>query len=929
MSRMLQVPNRRCIRKLSFRTFQASRKRNVIAVIAICLTTVLFTTLFTVLLSMNAAYEEYQFRQVGGYSHGAFKKVTEEQMEAIAGHELVKACGERKVIGIVWEGAFARERAEVSFMDENCSRWSYAWPTTGRLPEQEDEITMDTGALALLGIEPRLGAQIPVTFQIMDKDQTGPELSHTFTLVGFWTYDDMLPVHYMNVSREYAAEVEQAAVAQGMEPFRTDLSVMMKSSVNIRGQMEQVRTDLGYGDEAEYEAKDGNMSQSVDIGVNWGYTSEQFLQELDIGTVLALVCFLALVVFTGYLIIYNIFQISVSGDIRFYGLLKTIGVTPKQLGRMMRYQALFLCLPGIPAGLLLGYLSGCLLLPTILATTSLGGRTPVHSASIWIFVLSALFSMVTVLLSCEEPGRMAAKVSPVEAVRYTENHGTETGKLRRFRHKHAYTQSERTALADNVTKNKKHLIWHLTGENGQSAKIQQMAFANLGRNRKKTVLAVISMALAVVLLNVLVLFVTGMDRETYLSHMICGDFIVSTTDYFQYRQADGGYISEDSVRGIRENTEAVLSGCGYENNSVANCFMSTEAWRQLNAPLYDYNMQSLDSVYETLPKRGETVQSYIQLEGFDPELFEKLDVIEGDLEPLYDGDSHAIALAVMVDDYDNPENQEYYPAVGEELTVVYAKELEWIDRRTGEPADRTTPAEEIETRFVGEHEVQYTVCALVRRPHSIGYRYYISGTYDGILPVEVLERDSGRKATPLFYLFDAPDQEAEARAEHYLAQLTEKQANLMYESKQTARKDFERFRQMFSLVGGALCAIIGLEGIFNFFNAMMTSILTRRREFALLGAVGMSRGQLRRMLVYEGIFYALFAVAAAAVCALFGNPLLRKLLQAMFWFFKPHATIWPVLAACSVFLLLGVLIPELLYGQAAKKSIVEILRETE
>ena len=46
--------------------------------------------------------------------------------------------------------------------------------------------------------------------------------------------------------------------------------------------------------------------------------------------------FLLLVIFTGYLIIYNIFQISVAGDIRFYGLLKTIGTTPRQLKRIIR-----------------------------------------------------------------------------------------------------------------------------------------------------------------------------------------------------------------------------------------------------------------------------------------------------------------------------------------------------------------------------------------------------------------------------------------------------------------------------------------------------------------------------------------------------------------------------------------------------------------
>ena len=51
---------------------------------------------------------------------------------------------------------------------------------------------------------------------------------------------------------------------------------------------------------------------------------------------------LLLIMFTGYLIIYNVFQISVTSDIRFYGLLKTIGTTGKQIRRMIRRQAYIL-----------------------------------------------------------------------------------------------------------------------------------------------------------------------------------------------------------------------------------------------------------------------------------------------------------------------------------------------------------------------------------------------------------------------------------------------------------------------------------------------------------------------------------------------------------------------------------------------------------
>ena len=92
----MNVKNRKCIRKLSLKSLYANRRRNLIAIFAIALTTLLFTSMFTIVLSLNASYETYQFRQVGGYAHGTFKDVSPEQAERIAAHPKVKAAGIRK-----------------------------------------------------------------------------------------------------------------------------------------------------------------------------------------------------------------------------------------------------------------------------------------------------------------------------------------------------------------------------------------------------------------------------------------------------------------------------------------------------------------------------------------------------------------------------------------------------------------------------------------------------------------------------------------------------------------------------------------------------------------------------------------------------------------------------------------------------------------
>lgn len=126
-----------------------------------------------------------------------------------------------------------------------------------------------------------------------------------------------------------------------------------------------------------------------------------------------------------------------------------------------------------------------------------------------------------------------------------------------------------------------------------------------------------------------------------------------------------------------------------------------------------------------------------------------------------------------------------------------------------------------------------------------------------------------------------------------------------------------------------LCAIIGLVGLLNFFNAMMTSILSRRREFAVLQAVGMTNRQLKTMLIYEGLFYAMSSVSAAFILSLAVGPLAGKMLGSMFWFFEYRFTILPVLLTIPVFLLLGWLIPCMMYDNAAKCSVVEQLRDAQ
>ena len=851
----MKVKNGSCIRHLSFKTLMAARKRNIIAVLAIALTALLFTSLFTIVLSINETNQNYQFRSVGGYAHGAFKDVDEDQINVLSAHPDVKAVGVRTVLGLATQGAFEKDYAEVSYMDDNNAKWSFSQPTVGRAPKSGNEITMDTKALELLGVKPELGAQVKVTYTLADKEQMGWDVTDTFTLVGWWDYDELMSVHFLNVSKEYAQKIERKAVAGGLKPFRTDLSVMLRSSLNIENDLTRIGEDCGYSI--------GEEAGQLRIGVNWGYTATQVWDTLGVGGILAMLAVLILVAFTGYLVIYNIFQISVAGDIRYYGLLKTIGVTPKQLRRLIRQQALLLSVLGIPAGLLLGYGVGAAAVPITMSISTMGGRYTTISVSPWIFLFSSVFALLTVLLSCARPGRIAGRVSPVEAVRYTERQSA--GKTHR---------------------------------KGSKVTPVQMAAANLGRDKKKTALVMVSLSLTVVLLNLLVTFIGGFDMDKYLSRRSCADFLISTPGYFNHR---GFSLTKEAVEPVRANTAHSLEGFAYQTGGVG-MYLPESVWRD-EAAFYSRDTDmDIDALLAQTPRDGDKVQAMSQVEGLDPALAEKLTVIDGSLDSLWEPDSHAIAIAVNLDDSGKLPDPGIYPAVGETIKVTYGN---------GDTA----------------YDVNYTVCALVDLPYSMSSRFYTMG-YQGVLSADALYRDAGEdNVFPMLYLFDTPDEESEAATESYLAQLTsDPDSPLMYESKATHRAYFRESQMTFVILGGLLCAIIGIVGILNFFNAMMTAILARSREFAVLQAVGMTGRQLEEMLLWEGLLYTLGSGLIAGLLSAAVNPLAGRLLESAYWFYSYRYTITPVLAMLPVFLLLGCAIPALMYRQAVKQSIVERLR---
>ncbi|HJB70039.1 MAG TPA: ABC transporter permease [Candidatus Flavonifractor avistercoris] len=885
---MLKVSNGAVIRRMGWQTMKASKTRNLIAVLAIALTTVLFTSLFTIAMSINDGFQQSNFRQVGGFSHGGFKYLTEEQFEELRDDPRIGQWGLRRFLGMPTEAPFNKSHVEVSYADGNYAHWSFCDPVEGSLPQEgTDQAATDTAVLELLGIEPEIGAKFTLTF-----DVDGHTTTQTFTLSGWWERDEAIVASHILIPE---SRVDAVLAEVGVDPASStngmtgtwNLDVMLKSgSRHIERDLNQILADHGYQNETA-------GANYIDIGINWGYTGAQLSDNLDPIVAIAIVAMLLLIIFTGYLIIYNVFQISVTNDIRFYGLLKTIGTTPRQLRRIIRQQALTLSLAGIPMGLIVGWFIGGQITPAIVS--QLDGIVPMTSVSPVIFLGAALFSLVTVLLSCRKPGRVAAKVSPIEAVRYTEGGGIKR-------------------------KQKK-------GRKGVS--LLSMAWANLGRSRSKTAVTVTSLSLAVVLLTVTVNFTNGFDMDKYVSNFTASDFIVADAGKFQNSVLDftpDMAVPQSVMDDISAQGGITDSGVIYGQTFGALEYV-TEDWFRQNKERF-YTPEQMDNLIRLTGRNEEgLLADRIQLSGMSDFALDHLTVLEGDLGKLREDGGRYVAAVYSADETGNADLDSNWARLGDIVTVRYVEESEFVDPDTGiaysSVEDVPAGANWVE-QPVKYRDVEYEVAALVSVPSAFSYRYY--GADEFILNDQTFIQDSGTSDV-MYYAFDTAD-EANDAMEEFLRDYTENvNPQFDYESKALYAAEFEGMRSMFQLCGGALSFIVGLVGVLNFFNAILTGIIARKREFAVLQSIGMTGKQLKTMLVCEGLFYALGAAVISLVLTLVLGPVAFTAVGSLFWFFTYRLTLSPFLIVVPVFALLGILVPLAVYRAIARSTIVERLRQ--
>ena len=469
-------------------------RRNTIAVLAILLATLLFTSLFTIAISLQTAMQESNMRTTGTSAHAGIKRLSWEEYEKLSSDTGIKDIGYSIIIGNAVGDDFNKTPTELRYGDETYSELTFNTPDTGHLPEQKNEIATSRIVLDAMGLPDKVGTQMELTFTT-DTDT----FTDTFTLCGIWDGDAVAYRQTMLLSKAYAEQV--APVIHGETDGTTppvgtgyiDAVMMMPTAWNIEKQALEVTSKYGLDER---------------VSINDAYQ----MATVNLSSMLPLVTGIAVIFIAGYLLIYNVFYISIAQDIRFYGMLKTLGTTARQIRKIVYKKAIKLSLMGIPIGLLLGWPIGRLLLPAIVNMLTDDIRV-VTTVNPLIFLVAIVFSAITVFISCQKPAILAAKVSPMEALHYIEQTG---GKKKQRRSKHISTM--------------------------------MMAKSNLTRNKKKVMIVTLSFVLSIVLLNSVYTYVTSFDFDKFVADFSLTDFTVSDTtvinNYAPYNTAN---VSQDFI----------------------------------------------------------------------------------------------------------------------------------------------------------------------------------------------------------------------------------------------------------------------------------------------------------------------------------------------------------------------------------------------
>lgn len=857
---------KKIIKEMVQGNLKVHRKRNMLLVLAITLTTILFTSVLEIGFGGMQSIQETQIRLSGLKADAELRFLDKEQFQQVQNSDLFESVGGRVPIALM-EGETKRP-IEIDYLDQAGMEAYYLSLEEGKMPEDEKEVLLSEQALEELGIKKEVGSHVPVSFTLR-----GQKYNFDMRLSGW--YKGGPKVNFMIVSEaflEHNPEVAENTYDLDKEILGTYYaSVCMKNTGNIEQNLKEYAESLG----AQTENADGN--NYVNVAVNPMLYSE----DGSTGVGLSLVFFGALFILCGYLLIYNIFDIGVMQDIQEFGIMKTIGMTGKQIKRLMRRQMLLLSLIGIPIGLVIGYGLGALLLPVILKNWEYSEEelTIVQSVHPAIFILTVLFVLLTVFLSMRRPSKKATKYSAIETAKYTE-------------------VKKKTAEKD-------------------IRSIKNIARSNLQRNKKRTILVFTSLILSIVFVNALWIISDSFDEEKYINSQMRRDYLLASTDTLNpsigYVRSSAA-LDENAIQELEKNS-MVQNGTKLYKNTVDNSDISFE-WGSEGIDIEQYQPNvEVDGVVtnEAITNYGAITLSkdekaLCNVCGISENFVDKMEILEGEKnivsikEKLKSGDYILVAVSKTTKGTYNSDNLENSPDIGETVTIY----------KNGEPFKKV----EVLSQILVIDSEQISGSSVTGDDTILGPWLYLG---------EDLFKELYGEANLVNYSFDADEKDAPA-VNRMLQDISEKFSDVGFETTEQRHAEIENYKMLVRILCVLIGGILGVIGMVNLVNIIFTNLIVRNRELATFRSIGATKKQLRELIIRESVGYVFYAAIGGFILATLISMTAVKGICSSIWLFTFQFTLLPATIVIVLYFIIAVIASEAGIYFWEKGSITERLR---
>lgn len=540
---MIKVNNKKIINETTFALLKYNKKRNIMATLAIILTTFMFTSIFTLISGIKDSARDAAFIMTGNDYHIVFKEVNTEKINKLVNHNLIEKYNVTNVIGLCKNSEFYGEHVTLTTVDNDYYRHSFIDLIEGKYPERENEILIDGKLLTLLGKTHDIGQEIQLKYEIINYENT-----HDF--------DDILDKRIDNFVVSGIFEGSDLALSKAVflhKDFEKNISIpdgnkylniLTNNSNNLDKKAKEIIQDSGY------YLKDSNMDNSkiIKYGTNWAYED---LSEFSIKDIINYLLPLVIIVLTGYLIIYNIFNISSYMDIKIYGLMKAIGTTYNQLKKILLKQVFIISIWSIPIGIILGYIVGNLILPLMVASNNEFAQGYVKfSTNPLIFIFTIVFTLFTIYISSMKSAKIVAKASPLTSI------------------------------------NTEDIDSNIKISNNYKLNIKNLGKTNIKRKRSKFILVVISISISIVILNSAIAITGEPDFNSYLANTINTDFTFAEKGFYSYLYSKP--IKDELINSIKSQSSFKDGGCIYRESSVENPIVFKDL--NNNEDIYIYGM---------------------------------------------------------------------------------------------------------------------------------------------------------------------------------------------------------------------------------------------------------------------------------------------------------------------------------------------------